>query len=492
VPPWVDPDTHGWLFSPTSDDDWQAVVKESGGGSGFARIAARAREMGCRTVVIENRYVDADYRSDFAAFWSRQFGVPSPFTRRVHFFRSEFAAGTLPDLPADPQYLGYSVVRPSPHQDGHVGRTVLAAPDEPANAVLAAIEDEVSLFGNRLTVRGVPFVEQDGEFLRCAHAAIWVCHYTAVRRGLVPRTLTADLVTHVPKMLSANRTLPSPGLNVPQMQAVFEATGQPALLYSMDRLPSVLGVENPAPEHDPDNPDDFLPPGCWDTRIFSIICRYLNSGFPVIALTGDHAIVLVGWFQDGDMIRFLACDDQGAPYEVIESPFTDTRAPWLALMVPLPPKVMMSGERAENRAYYDLQLIGNNPKAPASWQQLTARLTATPKGVSLRTFLRDVNTYKLQVTSQGRDADAVKLLRLGRLPHYVWVVEAQDRAPRERGAPCVLAEILYDPHSSEHRHRDPTTVATSLPGLTVVNSPDGGTTVHAAYAESPWRSHLEA
>ena len=149
--------------------------------------------MGCRTVVIENRYVDADYRSDFAAFWSRQFVVPSPFTRRVHFFRSEFAAETLPDLPADPQYMGYSVVRPSPHLDGHVGRTVLAAPDRPENLVLAAIEDEVSLFGNRLTVRGVPFVEQDGEFLRCAHAAIWVCHYTAVRRGLVARTLTAEL-----------------------------------------------------------------------------------------------------------------------------------------------------------------------------------------------------------------------------------------------------------------------------------------------------------
>ena len=137
----------------------------------------------------------------------------------------------------------------------------------------------------------------------------------------------------------------------------------------MDRLPNVLGVDNPEPKPDPDDPDGFLPPGRWDTRIFSIICRYLNSGFPVIVLTEDHAIVLVGWFQDGDMIRFLACDDQGAPYEVVDSPFT-TRAPWLALMVPLPPKVMMSGERAENRAHYDLQLIGSNPKAPTSWQEL--------------------------------------------------------------------------------------------------------------------------
>ena len=125
---WVDPDTHGWLYSPSSDDDWDEVAQQSGGGRGFKRIVARAREMGCRTVVIENRYVDADYRSDFAAFWSRQFAAPSPFTRRAHFFRSEFSEDMLPDLPEQPGYLGYSIIRPGPHDDGHIGRTVLAVP----------------------------------------------------------------------------------------------------------------------------------------------------------------------------------------------------------------------------------------------------------------------------------------------------------------------------------------------------------------------------
>lgn len=489
---WVDPDTHGWFYAPTSDEDWDAVVEHSGGGRGFERVAARAREMGCRTVVIENRYVDADYRSDFIAFWARQFAAPSPFTRRAHFFRSEFSEDLLPDLPEQPGYLGYSVIRPGPHDDGHVGRTVLALPERNQEAVLTAIDDEVSLFGTRLTVHGVPFIEQDGEFLRCAHAAIWVCHYTAVKRGLIARKLTAELVTHVPKMLSPNRTLPSPGLIVPQMQAVFEAAGQPALLYSLDRLPRVLGVDEVPPQTDPDDPDEFLPPGRWDVRIFSIICRYLNSGFPVIVLSAEHAIVLVGWFREGDMIRFLACDDQGAPYEIVDSPFTDPRAPWLALMVPLPPKVMMSGERAENRAHWDLQLLGSNPKVPLSWQQLKGHLTATPKGVSLRTFLRDVNSYKEELPQQGRDRDSVRILRLGRLPRYIWVVEAQDRALREQGEPCVIAEILYDPHSSEHPHRDPRTVATSLPGLTVVNSPDDGAEVYTSYRETPWRSHLHA
>ena len=39
-------------------------------------------------------------------------------------------------------------------------------------------------------------------------------------------------------------------------------------------------------------------PGAWDTRLFSIICRYLNSGFPVLVGTTNHAFTLVGWYRE--------------------------------------------------------------------------------------------------------------------------------------------------------------------------------------------------
>ena len=68
--------------------------------------------------------------------------------------------------------------------------------------------------------------------------------------------------------------------------------------------------------------------------MFSVICRYLNSGFPVMVANARHAWVLVGWFKQRGQIRFVACDDQRGPYEVIKSPFFDDRAPWLAIMVP--------------------------------------------------------------------------------------------------------------------------------------------------------------
>lgn len=113
---------------------------------------------------------------------------------------------------------------------------MLLPPPQLRNATMACVDDEVSHFANTLRVRDAPYSEQDGEFLRCAHAAIWACHYSAFRRGLVGRRLTLDLVDLAPALLSPARPLPSPGMTLEHVQAVFDATGQPALLYGMSGL----------------------------------------------------------------------------------------------------------------------------------------------------------------------------------------------------------------------------------------------------------------
>jgi len=485
---WVDNDTHGWIFHPSGDVEWKALADQCGGGPRFEVVLDVARSNRARTVVVENRYIDADFRSDFSTFWSKRFDVVPQFCRRVHFFRRRLTDDQLHNLPARPGYLGYSVLRPGPHIDGHIGRTVLVPPPKLRAATLATIDDEVSLFGNALSVTGAPFSEQDGEYLRCAHAAIWLCHYSAFRRGLVGRRLTADLVALTPALLSAVRALPSPGMTLEQIQAVFAATGQPALLYWLNKMPRVPGVVNPTPSLYPSG--DPLPSGYWDTRLFSVICRYLNSGFPVMIANASHAFVLVGWFRRRGRIRFVACDDQQQPYEVIDSPFTDARAPWLAIMVPLPPKVYLSGEMAETWGHRSFRALGAASGVTKAWRDLNQALATVPKGASLRTFLRDARDYKATLAHQHRGRDVVRELRLARLPHYVWVVEAHDRAAREAGRPPVIAEILFDPNSSDHLHRQPRSDAVSMPGLTVVTPPDGGKPVPVRYRERPWRSQL--
>jgi hypothetical protein len=485
---WVDNNTHGWVFHPSNSADWRSLSGQCGGGPKFEGVLAVARSNRARTVVVENRYVDADFRSNFSTFWSKRFDTVPQFCRRVHFFRRALRDEQLHQLPADPGYLGYSVLRPGPHADGHIGRTVLVPPASLRLATLATIDDEVSLFGNRLAVNGAPFSEQDGEYLRCAHAAIWACHYGAFRRGLVGRQLTSDLVALTPALLSAVRALPSPGMTLEQVQAVFAATGQPALLYWLNKMPRVPGVEEPRPSAR----QALRPHGFWDTRLFSVICRYLNSGFPVMIANATHAFVLVGWLRRGKRIRFVACDDQQRPYEVINSPFTDTRAPWLAMMIPLPPKVYLSGEMAETWGHRTFRELGAASGVTKAWGDLNQALATTPKDASLRTFLRDARDYKSRLTDQDRDAGVVRELRLARLPHYVWVVEAHDRTARDAGKPSVIAEILFDPNSSDHLNRRPRSDAVSMPGLTVVTPPDGGKPVPVRYSERPWGSQLSS
>ena len=89
--PWVEPDTHGWVHSPASDADWDQLLDryDAEPDSPLRRVFDVARAHRCRTVVEENRYVDPDWRSEYAAFWAERFADTPAFARRLHFFRVE-------------------------------------------------------------------------------------------------------------------------------------------------------------------------------------------------------------------------------------------------------------------------------------------------------------------------------------------------------------------------------------------------------------------
>jgi hypothetical protein len=481
---WVEPDIHGSVHNPQSNADWSQLLGSYGAKDGdpLAQVFRIARSNRARTVVEENRYVDSDYRSEYSAFWSERFPSRPAFARRLHFFRRTVTDERVHAIPADAGYLGYATLKPI--VPGRVGRTVMAPPPRLAKATLTMATDRVSVFGTPFEVTGSPFVEQDTEYLICAHAATWMCHYHAALRGLVGRRHTAELVRLTPALYH-ERALPSPGLRLNQIQAVFGATGQPALFYGIGNLPTVEGVDTPIPKLDAVGRE--LPAGFWDTRLFSVICRYLNAGFPVMVATTVHAFVIVGWFREGKMIRFVACDDNVGPYEVITSPFTDRRAPWQALMVPLPPKVYLSGENAESNAHMQIRAYAGSPMATPAWKELATRL-AGGKDIALRTFLRSNLAYKSVVGQQERGDDATRALRLARMPHWVWVVEAHDRAARQAHKRSVVAEWVWDSTSHDKR---PGVVAFSLPGAVVAVPPDGGTPVAVGGPTGPWRSHFD-
>lgn len=261
------------------------------------QVVAVAQECGCRCIVVEERYIDPDYRSEYSAFWSRRFEDREALARRLHFFREPLNPEALDEARAE-SYIGYSVLRPA--ELGPVGRTVLSAPPRLSGARLTVVNEQPSFFGTALPVRDVPFCQQDGEFLACAHTVAWLCHYVAQDRGIIGRRVTAEIAAVPSPEGSRQRPLPSAGLTGEQLQAVFSTLGIPALLYDMDRLPKL-----PAELSRPERPR--LRPGKREERhrdnearerVLRVVCKYLNSGFPVLVLTAGahaHTFTLVGW-----------------------------------------------------------------------------------------------------------------------------------------------------------------------------------------------------
>jgi hypothetical protein len=266
-----------------------------------------------------------------------------------------------------------------------------------------------------------------------------------------------------------------------QLQAVFGALGQPALLYGFSSLPDVNGVV-PATPRVHETTGRVEPPGLWDTRCISIICRYLNSDFPVLVAGQAHALVLVGWKRRSDgEVTFIACDDQVGPYEEIESPFAHYRAPWHSIMVPLPPKVFLTGETAENDAFRTLRGVWTANQGTRPLADALQRST-----IQLRTRLKNVRTLKREIAQQTPSDEVVRAVRLARLPHFVWVVEAHLRAACGN-ANCVLATVLYDATSSDY---DPRQCVIAVPGAVAIFHPDGAAPEILQGSRDPWRSML--
>ena len=398
------------------------------------RIIEIVEDLECGTVLVERDYYDADFRSENSEYWSTLHKRRPPVALRMHFFRVEIGPDQIHHLDrGDHGYLGFSVIRPSTL--GPVGRTVIAVPDDLRDARLCVITDRVNVFGADLEIEGVPFCQQDGELLRCAHAAAWTCQYIAHLRGIAPRTLTADIAALPPPEMSPYRVLPSSGLRIEQMQTLFRDLGMPAILYDAKDLPEVPGQKND------------------EERMQAVLCKYLTSGFPIVILTeDDHAFTLVGWHQGAEGIEFIACDDQVGPYGGVT--YTPDKSKWSGIMVPVPPKLFLSGEAAEMWAYSTFQIEvdeaqeGQVDPAPEA-TRIVEGLNEKDRPVSVRSHLVLAREYKAMLADRGLDEPAIRLLRLASLPKWVWVVEFQERSQRVDGKACVFAEVVLDSTSSD-------------------------------------------
>lgn len=221
------------------------------------KVIKTAESAGAQSIAVERHYIDRDYIEDHSVFYAKSLHDYGNSCQRVQFFRSnaETVARSLLELAerarSEPdgyreacrnfsrsEYLGFCVIKPL--RGSPVGRTVLAAP----SGVLCGQDYKCHLLGVELSVRGVPFQQQDVGVSACATTALWSS--LRVLSGLEPiaPATPAQITTLAVKYyLPLGRAMPqSEGLNIGQMCQAIEALGVSPMLLHPEDPEDTLGI----------------------------------------------------------------------------------------------------------------------------------------------------------------------------------------------------------------------------------------------------------
>jgi len=463
------------VYDVTDPTTWDQFVDDYAYRSGsrpLRRVFEIARSHGVVCVVKEPRYIDADWRSQLARFYNGAFRRYPSVCHRLHFFTRPVDASVNDLSNMQDAYRGYAIVRPLPIAP--LGRTMIAPPPELADAVRCEGVEEVDLYGWPLTIRAMPFISQDTQLLRCAHAALWM----VLRHG----TLVHDLPKHLPSEIYeaalggvvAGRQLPSDGLSPYQLLSAMSVLG---LCPTGKGLPQTKSDELAAAE----------------LRIYGIVCRYINSRLPPIIISRNHAWVMVAYKRvasgGNSMIQLWRHDDVRGPYLPVDDPWDEPEAahkPWLTAYLPLLPKAYLDAERAEALGRVWFEGFRVSPLMPGSTVEVADSRPAQEDHATLRTYLVESNRLKQGLLSRGVPQELTEALRRASMSKFVWVIEVVDRLERAAGRPDVLGEFILDATSTQFEpstdpaailafHLDETAFITGVDGAenTLITVPKG-------------------
>lgn len=201
-----------------------------------------------RTVVIENDYVDRGYLEDYAGYYVRCFVKYKRKCRRLHFFGIQFSQSDLTSLLSGNQksikaetlkssYLGFVVVKPLPQTI--IGRTCLKTyDDDGARRHYSSTQDfSANFFGIHLSVRTLPFQEQDSVVAACATSALWSAFHAVESHveHVIPSPV--EITRRATSLLPLEtRSLPNKGLTPAQMAYAIRSVGLEPFLVDATSL----------------------------------------------------------------------------------------------------------------------------------------------------------------------------------------------------------------------------------------------------------------
>lgn len=225
----------------------------------------RHKEIGCKCVVVERRYIDRDHMEDHSVFYSRSLHPYNNWCDRLHFFnippkkvrselkrivelgrktgRKDFETACAEF--SDAHYRGFCVIKPL--SGSPVGRTVLSTyakdkPDGSRREFPSIRPYKCHLLGVELTVEGLGFQQQDLGVSACATTAIW----SALQRMRAFEDLGSAMPAQITKLASEHglpfgRAMPSEGLSIDQMCMALESLGLAPNLLRADSFEAARG-----------------------------------------------------------------------------------------------------------------------------------------------------------------------------------------------------------------------------------------------------------
>jgi hypothetical protein len=433
--------------------------------SALARDATRA--------LIEWDYIDTDYRDEFAHFYAQTFRALPDRCERVHFW----------DGRGEGKYLGYTSLRPILRRP--VCRTLLAPPSDLQKSIACLVETVATPYGFELGVGGFPFISQDYQYGACAHASIWmIALYHHLRFGNHARYHISDIVESARAHQDDYRSIPPGGLSARQITAILHDLRLDALTYQTGELPEGSSMRE-------------------------IAIRYLNSGLPVLLFTPRHTTVLVGYGRqdkpvdaedphfaprhadqdsygepvpaskfagereseaerdtgsstegeadDDPGLFFVRHDDFRGPYIKTPAPPRDPLGNWQAIMIPLPGKIYLAGEAAEEHGWFVFD------RECRRRDELKGHLEKLERGeYRTRSYVTQIASYKASLWDRGLPDEVVKWHTRVSGSNWVWVVELQDVAASKEGPDCVVGEVVIDGTSDD---LEPFQLFANLPGF---------------------------
>lgn len=419
-------------------DGWDRLLEMSGGyldKRGLSRLV-HVLDGQCRSVIVERQYLDKDYRDTFANFHAKRFSTPPSRCVRLHFFEepiTEMHLDSPEKLHLESHYLGYSVIRAT--RPNSIGRTLLShhLRKDPGSH-LCLCKEKVQVLGEKLEIRGFPFISQDADATVCAESSLWmILRYLSNRYPNYAETLPFQITKLASNHALGSRVFPSSGLASWQLAEALRLRDVSPMIYSREQFK-----------------DDFE----------HLLYTYIESGFPLLTTVDGHVFVSFGHSSDfasvpttvAGKFRYTSCfneslticDDNHFPYQCLRRDATGktsccsgfTFADINEFIVPLPEKVFLSAEAAQKA----IENVLNDPGTGI------ARLSPSLAGedLTLRLFLTTGRALKSKLTQRGMGNDLVATLyRQVPLPHFVWVCEISVTSEYVSDS-NIRGEILWD------------------------------------------------